>query len=152
MIYKCSFDDNEILNFIISQQNQENALGIRLCRGSKMRDLKGFFDEVSAVFQFPYYFGENWNAFDDCMSDLSWLQSYKYLMFITNAEQLFLEAGEKEMHRFIKSMEAIIAGWAGDNENLETMGRTKTEFKLILQIKNSSHNFCFPDLKELRFI
>jgi hypothetical protein len=29
--------------------------------------------EFAASFQFPYYFGENWPAFDECINDLSWL-------------------------------------------------------------------------------
>lgn len=136
MIYKCVFSDDEILNFIISRQNQKDALGIRLCRGSKMRNLKGFFDEVSAAFQFPYYFGNNWNAFDDCMSDLSWLQSSKYIMIISNAEHILLEENEIEFKRFLNSMQIIIRGWAGDNENLATMGREITEFNLVLQTKS----------------
>lgn len=152
MIYKCSFNDNEILNFIISHQNREDTIGIRLCRGSKMRNLKGFFAEISAVFQFPYYFGENWNAFNDCMSDLCWLQSPKYLLFITNAEQLLLEEDEQEMNRFINSMDFIIAGWGGDNENLATMGRGKTDFKLVLQGSNFRNNFNFPALNDFQLI
>jgi len=42
-------------------------------RGSKMKDYQGLYNEFGAALQFPYYFGENWNAFDECIKDLSWL-------------------------------------------------------------------------------
>ncbi|MCX4097227.1 barstar family protein [Nocardia sp. alder85J] len=42
----------------------------RELRGARMRTLAGVFDEFAAAFQFPYYFGENKDAFDECLRDL----------------------------------------------------------------------------------
>jgi hypothetical protein len=42
----------------------------RELRGAKMRTCAGVFDEFAAAFQFPYYFGENRDAFDECLRDL----------------------------------------------------------------------------------
>jgi hypothetical protein len=46
----------------------------RFGRGRKMADRHGLFDEIAAVLQFPSYFGENWDAFDECIGDLGGLQ------------------------------------------------------------------------------
>lgn len=43
---------------------------VRELRGPKMRTIQGIFDEFAAAFQFPYYFGENKDAFDECLRDL----------------------------------------------------------------------------------
>ncbi|MEU7634018.1 barstar family protein [Nocardia sp. NPDC049220] len=43
---------------------------VRELRGAKMRTTAGVFDEFAAAFQFPYYFGENKDAFDECLRDL----------------------------------------------------------------------------------
>jgi hypothetical protein len=43
---------------------------VRELRGPKMRTTAGVFDEFAAAFQFPYYFGENKDAFDECLRDL----------------------------------------------------------------------------------
>lgn len=43
---------------------------VRELRAAKMRSLAGVFDEFAAAFQFPYYFGENKDAFDECLRDL----------------------------------------------------------------------------------
>ncbi|WP_378737426.1 barstar family protein [Nocardia brasiliensis] len=43
---------------------------VRELRGAKMRTVKRVFDEVAAALQFPYYFGENKDAFDECLRDL----------------------------------------------------------------------------------
>lgn len=43
---------------------------VREVRAAKMRGVAGVFDEFAAAFQFPYYFGENKDAFDECLRDL----------------------------------------------------------------------------------
>ncbi|MFB8274043.1 barstar family protein [Nocardia colli] len=43
---------------------------VRELRGTKMRTLGRLFDEVASALQFPYYFGENKDAFDECLRDL----------------------------------------------------------------------------------
>lgn len=52
---------------------REAALTIRAVRGRKMRTVHGLFDEMAAALQFPYYFEENWAAFDECLADMDWL-------------------------------------------------------------------------------
>ncbi|MEV4130405.1 barstar family protein [Nocardia sp. NPDC049707] len=43
---------------------------VRELRGPKMRTTARVFDEFAAAFQFPYYFGANKDAFDECLRDL----------------------------------------------------------------------------------
>lgn len=47
-----------------------SGYAVRELRGPKMRTPAGIFDEFAAAFQFPYYFGENKDAFDECLRDL----------------------------------------------------------------------------------
>ncbi|MBR6863186.1 MAG: barstar family protein [Acidaminococcaceae bacterium] len=54
---------------------KETEKGRTVChiRGRLCNTLDYFFREVSAALRFPYYFGWNWNAFDECMTDLEWM-------------------------------------------------------------------------------
>jgi barstar (barnase inhibitor) len=45
---------------------------MRTVRGSKMTRVDRLYDEFAAAFQFPLYFGENWDAFTDCIGDPTW--------------------------------------------------------------------------------
>jgi RNAse (barnase) inhibitor barstar len=60
----------------------------RVVRGAKSRTAPALFDEFAAAWQFPPYFGENWDALDECLSDLDWLPARAYFLVVTNAPQL----------------------------------------------------------------
>ena len=47
----------------------------RRIRGHKAKTTAALFDEFAAALQFPCYFGENWDAFDECLNDLEWLRA-----------------------------------------------------------------------------
>jgi len=51
-------------------------------------------NECSAVLQFPWYFGENWPAFDECIRDLSWLPADVYTLIITDSLAVLSEQDE----------------------------------------------------------
>lgn len=74
----------------------------RIIRGRKSRNSEAFFDEVSAALQFPEYFGENWNAFEDCLRDLADICPLPHFLFISQASQLL--ADEEDMLRVMLQM------------------------------------------------
>src|SRR5215510_10518793 len=57
---------------------------VRFLRGRKMHESSGLDNEFAAAMQFPWYYGENWAAFDECLKDLSWIWAKTYLLFILN--------------------------------------------------------------------
>lgn len=49
------------------------------------------FDRFAVALNFPSYFGRNWDALNDCLTDLTWLDEDKnegYLIWINNLQQL----------------------------------------------------------------
>ena len=59
-------------------------------RGGRCDTYLGFDREVSAALQFPYYYGENMNALDECIADLEWLHAEHVYLVIDQAER-FME-------------------------------------------------------------
>lgn len=65
----------------IWQESQAGAY-VSYLRGKNCKTEDAFLIEVAASFQFPYYYGENWPAFDECIQDLEWLNFSKiFVMF-----------------------------------------------------------------------
>ena len=61
---------------------------IRVIRGQRCVDERELFQEFAAAFQFPYYFGHNWDALDECLGDLDWLPGATYIVVITNSDRV----------------------------------------------------------------
>ena len=50
-------------------------------------DKKGFLDKIAQALHFPAWFGGNWDALNDCLTDLDWLPSQTgYVLVFENAE------------------------------------------------------------------
>jgi hypothetical protein len=72
------------------------TVAVRRIRGSRSRTLTGLFDELAAALQFPAYFGGNWNAVIDMLSDLRWLPAGEYLFVVEDADDLLADEADEE--------------------------------------------------------
>ena len=61
-------------------------------RGERSADKQRFFGELAAVLQFPYYFGENWDAAWECITDLYWLSGSGFLIIFDSAQFLLSDS------------------------------------------------------------
>lgn len=86
---------------------------VREVRGSKMPTVAAVFDEFAAAFQFPYYFGDNKNAFDECMRDLDEFvgPAKGYVVVVRDAAEL-LSAEPAELAWFVDAMSFFASEWA----------------------------------------
>jgi hypothetical protein len=86
----------------------------RYIRGQKCNNIKSLFNEFAASLQFPYYFGENWTAFDECLNDLEWFKSNEYMLFISHAYHV-LEEDNQQFKIFIDILSRATDEWHGKN-------------------------------------
>jgi RNAse (barnase) inhibitor barstar len=83
----------------------------RIVRGRKSLTPAAFFDEVAAALQFPYYFGENWDAFNDCVTDLEWLPANSYAVIITHAVHLLEKENGEALKHFVTVFQHAAKYW-----------------------------------------
>ena len=74
----------------------------RVVRGAKCKHGPGLFDEFAAAWQFPPYFGENWDAFDECLADLEWLPASAYVLFVTDAVEILDDESAETFRLFVE--------------------------------------------------
>ncbi len=86
---------------------------VREVRGSKMSTVAAVFDEFAAAFQFPYYFGENKDAFDECMRDLDEFvgPARGYVVVVRDAAELLRDEPAQRAW-FVDAMGFYASEWA----------------------------------------
>ena len=87
-------------------------------RGSGLRvapiDLAGvtekdaLLERVSAALQFPGWFGRNWDALEDCLADLSWLEGKGHVLLLEQAGGV--KAADRNTVKEI--LGSVASGWA----------------------------------------
>jgi RNAse (barnase) inhibitor barstar len=70
-----------------------NFLHIDLKRAT---DKAGFLKKVAHDLDFPKYFGMNWDALSDCLTDMSWKPAAGYVLLFSNI-QSFRRSAPKDM-------------------------------------------------------
>jgi len=84
---------------------------VRQLDGGRCATKRGLLSALARAFDFPSHFGQNWDALEDCLTDLEWLPAAGYLLVIADADRLL--AGHEEDYRtFVAILETAGAEWA----------------------------------------
>ena len=76
----------------ISAQLAGSGLQVFAIPGAAIKTEEDLFSAVATALQFPAYFGRNWDAFDECLRDMTWLPSKGYVLVVRDAGQLWKQA------------------------------------------------------------
>jgi hypothetical protein len=90
---------------------------VRVLRGRKMRSAADLFDECAAALQFPYYFGENWDSFDECMRVVCLPAASAYVFVLHDALAVLAGAGADQLDILID----LLIGAASDASEPRTV-------------------------------
>jgi len=93
---------------------------VRVIRGWKCGTVERLHDEVGAALQFPAYYGENWDAMDECLRDLSWAPAGALLLVLLDVQSV-LPGSDDAMRHFLNVLRWAEDGWAapGDGRELD---------------------------------
>jgi len=114
--------------FELRHDYEQRGYTVRWIRGRKARTTRSLFDEFAAALQFPDYFGENWDAFNDCLTDLEWLRTDRgYVLVITEPDAVLAAERAKTLKTFVEILtdavqyfgENPVHSWQGDMRPLE---------------------------------
>lgn len=113
---------------------REAGLTVRIARGRKMRSADRLFDEMAAVLQFPYYFGENWAAFDECFADMDWLpMNAGIVVVILDPAEVLAAENNVELATLVRAITHAAQTYAEPIELGEWWDRPAVPFHVVLQ-------------------
>lgn len=111
----------------------ESGLTARVVRGRKMRTLGGLLDEFAAALQFPLYFGENQDAFNECIAELETLPAGEgYVVTITEPDQVLADEDAAVLGWLARSLASAAQEWAQPVELGEWWDRPAMPFHVVL--------------------
>lgn len=105
------YDNRELYTLMYNMDHSGGFVGY--IRGCYSRTVEDFFRETSASLRFPYYFGMNWAAFDECLTDLEWLSFSRILFIVDGAELLFIDEKARRdcVNVLFKCIKDVAAYW-----------------------------------------
>lgn len=105
--------------------------------GEQMGDIDGVFSQFYEALRLPEYFGWNWNALYDCLSDLNWISATRYLLIMEDSEKILTEDPEERSILF-RTLLRSAEDWARRPNFPE---RVKSTFHVIL--------LCSPEARDV---
>jgi hypothetical protein len=84
------------------------------CDGTGVTDRRDLLRRVANALRFPDYFGENWDALDECLRDLEWIPGSAYVLVVENAGRLWRES-PKLAGALVESWLLASDEWASSN-------------------------------------
>jgi RNAse (barnase) inhibitor barstar len=79
---------------------------------TEVADKQGLLRAVAEALSFPEYFGMNWDALEECLTDLSWLLVAGYIVFITGTRR-FTESSAADMKTAGQIFKSAASYWKG---------------------------------------
>lgn len=77
-------------------------------------DKPEFLRRIAAALQFPDWFGHNWDALADCLSDMAWLPAAGYVIILEHADG-FRVAAEADFLTALEIFEDVARDRAADD-------------------------------------
>jgi RNAse (barnase) inhibitor barstar len=115
---ECGVYTLEVVPELADLERLTEQLGMNLfiLDGSRTRNKQEFLEHAAAVFGFPGYFGKNWDAFTDCLTDMSWVDGGGFLI-------VFIETGQFAKYA-PQEFDAVLEIFQEAAEYWQTEGKT----------------------------
>ena len=123
-----------VTDFLWSLQRQELPRGVvRWLRGKQMPTTEAMFNEFGAALQFPYYFGGNWAAFDECLRAVSWLPTVGYVLTLFDCADLLANEKHQQLDLLLDLLESVCVEWSKPVASGQPWDRPSVPFHVLFQ-------------------
>jgi len=83
--------------------------------GKNIERKEQLLNHVATVLQFPNHFGSNWDALEECLTDLEWVDGDGYLIYFDHIDGL-LTAHPDQFATFVEIVRDAVESWKEDGE------------------------------------
>jgi RNAse (barnase) inhibitor barstar len=99
------------------------GLALKIIKGRHCKTPSTLLDEFARALEFPDYFGHNWDALEECLTDLEWLPAKGYIVLITDAAHV-LSRDDSEYETFLEILRDAGEAWGSGQAGMGTQRAT----------------------------
>jgi RNAse (barnase) inhibitor barstar len=107
------------------------GLTLKVIKGRHCKTPANLFDEFARALEFPDYFGHNWDALEECLTDLEWLPAKGYILLVTDAAHV-LPNDDTEYETFLEILRDAGEAWGSGQAGMGA--RQATPFHMLFAV------------------
>ena len=101
--------------------------------GQKLCKKEQFLNHAALAMHFPEYFGDNWDAFEDCLMDLSWVEAERYVILYDHTD-CFAEHAPQHFDTLLEIFRESAEFWQGQGKPMLALLRGKQKVESLESI------------------
>jgi RNAse (barnase) inhibitor barstar len=94
----------------IERLKQDKGTKVFAFDGDRIVDSTSLFQEFATVMQFPEYFGHNWDALNDCLTELDGHEVDRYIITIDKLD-CFISKDLSQWTNFLDVCKSVVEYW-----------------------------------------
>jgi RNAse (barnase) inhibitor barstar len=111
---------------LIEKMSREEGVGFFHLEGQEIRNKQQFLKQAALVLRFPEYFGNNWDAFADCLTDMSWHEEDGFVILYDHFDS-FAQHSPHEFEKALDIFKESTEFWQDQGKRLLVLLHGKSE-------------------------
>ncbi len=124
------FDFNNLISMLKEGISSNGYIAI--IDGNTISDKNKLLQSFSEALAFPNYFGYNWDAFEECINDLEWLDASSYIIVLKNPENMNIGAHDHQI--LLEILNNASRAWMEGRQHNARFSTNPTPFHIILAV------------------
>jgi RNAse (barnase) inhibitor barstar len=83
--------------------------------GQKIEKKEQFLNHAAVAMKFPSHFGNNWDAFYDCLTDMDWVEAVGYLIYFDHTDA-FASHHESQLETVVELFQDAVDFWKDEGK------------------------------------
>ena len=85
--------------------------------GKNIEKKEQFLNHAATAMHFPDYFGNNWDSFEECLTDLEWVDGAGFVIYFDHTDG-FAQHHESQLETVIELFQDAVDTWKGEGKSM----------------------------------
>jgi RNAse (barnase) inhibitor barstar len=101
----------------LGKQARARGMAFFHLEGKKIEKKEQFLNHAAVAMKFPTHFGQNWDAFYDCITDMEWVDAEGYAIYFDHTDA-FVKHHESQLETVIELFQDAVNFWKDEGKSM----------------------------------